>query len=175
MNCQSAIDDSTGSLLSPERRISSLDRIPAIACPESRFPALFLRQQAQPFTIAVALVVMGTSTLHAAKPQWWRSVVVQRELHLTAAQIARIDEIFRSELFERRRLAREQEALETRLNAVLRDGLVDDDAVSKLVDDVTQAQARRNVSRTLMLFRIYRVLTPEQRVHVKGLLQRPTR
>jgi len=100
---------------------------------------------------------------------------MQRQLRLTTEQIAAIDRIFHANVSERRRLARHQEALEAQLAAALLEGNSDESAISSLAERVVRARARRNVSRTLLLLRMYRVLTVEQRRRLKRTLQEPGR
>jgi Spy/CpxP family protein refolding chaperone len=117
-------------------------------------------------SIAIAVLIGGGTPSVAESPQWWRAPTVQQELRLTKGQVAKIEQIFRSDLSERRHLAREQEALEARLAAVLLEGVAEEQVVSQLAEQVAQAQARRNVCRTRMLLRMYRVLTAEQQARV---------
>jgi Spy/CpxP family protein refolding chaperone len=127
---------------------------------------------ARAFAITVVMLLAEAlcAPSFAETRQWWKSATVQQALELTNEQISTIDRIFRSDSSQRRRLAREQEGLELRLAAVLRDDALDTDTVSKLIERVVQAQARRNVSRTLMLVRMYRVLSPAQRIRFKRIM-----
>ena len=109
--------------------------------------------------VAVAAALPG----FAGQAQWWNSPTVQRDLALTKEQITKIDAVFRFDLPERRRIAGEQEQLETRLAATLCDGDADDATALSLVDQVVAKQAERHVRRTQMLVRMYRLLTVRQR------------
>jgi Spy/CpxP family protein refolding chaperone len=95
---------------------------------------------------------------------------VQRELKLTQEQVAALEQIFQSNIAERTRMAKEEHELETRLEAVLRDGVEDDRVAYALVDTLTRVHARRNVNRTMMLVRMYRVLRVEQRHALRDCL-----
>ena len=121
--------------------------------------------------LASLLLLVTVRPSAAGSPQWWMAPAVQRELRLTKKQVAKIDRIFRTDLRERRRLAQDQEALESQLEAVLLEGTVEEPNFSDLVDKVVQAQCRRNVSRTLMILRMYRVLTTEQRSRFNHIRQ----
>ena len=135
---------------------------------------LWLAQPCRARAFAITVVMLLAEALcapsFAETRQWWKSATVQQALELTNEQISKIDRIFRSDSSQRRRLAREQEGLERRLAVVLRDDASDTDTVSKLIERVVQAQARRNVSRTLMLVRMYRVLSPAQRIRFKRIM-----
>ena len=106
------------------------------------------------------LVVAGTPVF-AQGLEWWRGDDFQRELRLTAEQVQMIDVLVKSTLQKRRTLRmtldREEEALE---DAIARD---DEKRALDRIPRVEAARAARNRERTLLLLRIYRVLTPEQR------------
>jgi len=110
---------------------------------------------------AMALAVFGDT------PKWWTVAKMQRELHLTREQVAQLDEIFQSNLVERRRMAEEERRLDAQLEAVFQAGVEDTRTVYLLVDKVARIHAQRNIYRTQMLLRMYKVLTPEQRTRIK--------
>jgi Spy/CpxP family protein refolding chaperone len=55
----------------------------------------------------------------------------------------------------------------------LADGRSDDMQGRLLIERVFAAEQRRNIARTMMLLRMYRVLTPEQRVMLAAIRVRP--
>lgn len=93
--------------------------------------------------------------------QWWRTATAQRHLRLTPAQVASLEATFHATLLRRRAL---NEAL-ARNEAALRRALdrADEQLVAALIDRVQEARADRNTARTMMLMRMYRLLTPQQR------------
>jgi Spy/CpxP family protein refolding chaperone len=133
------------------------------------------QQLAASVLVAIGMLAGTAAPTFADRSPWWSSPSVQQSLQLTTAQIAKLGEIFQSNLPERRLLTREQERLEAQLAAILLDGVSDQETVFRLVDRVVQAHARRNISRTLMLVRMYRVLTPEQRTRLRGGLEQRDR
>ena len=123
--------------------------------------------------LTVSLSVVGLLTTQdvdgARRTAWWHDPDVQRHLGLTSAQVASIATAFRNTLTERRRLGEEQRRLEDQLEAVLRDANLSEVEEERLVKQVTSAQARRKVYRTMTLFHIYRILTPVQRAELRRL------
>lgn len=114
------------------------------------------------FGAVVILTCQATGTPAFAQGlEWWRSDDIQRQLRLTTEQVQMIDVLVKSTLQKRRTLRmtldREEEALE---DAIARD---DEKRALDLIPRVEAARAARNRERTLLLLRIYRVLTPEQR------------
>lgn len=95
--------------------------------------------------------------------EWWKAPEMQRELRLTARQIASLDAVFRESLTERRRLRIELDRLEARLVGVMDRGDLDDHFATALIETVEQTRARRNILRSVMLLRMYKILSPEQR------------
>jgi Spy/CpxP family protein refolding chaperone len=94
---------------------------------------------------------------------WWLSHAVQARMALTPWQVCKIDVIFRASLPTRRRLRQQLTPLRQRLDRVLADGVMDDAHARRLLDRVYAIERERNVTRTMMLFRIYQVLSPSQR------------
>jgi Spy/CpxP family protein refolding chaperone len=84
-----------------------------------------------------------------------------RQLGLTPRQVSELDALFDGTLDERIRLRKAFDRLEADFTRLLSD----DDAAKAidLVPRVEAARAARNVARTMLLVRMYRVLTPHQR------------
>ena len=95
--------------------------------------------------------------------KWWQSPAVQRDIRLTSQQVTAIDAVFQATLDERRAVRARLDCLETSLRQLLDDPDPDDAAATALIDRLEQTRARRNVLRTMMLYRMRRVLTPVQR------------
>jgi Spy/CpxP family protein refolding chaperone len=91
-------------------------------------------------------------------------------MHLTTAQRAQLDALFEESLPTRRRLHNELVSLQAQLARLMASGVFDDDEAASLVARTCALEKQRNVVRTMMLVRMFRVLTPYQR----GLLDRVT-
>jgi Spy/CpxP family protein refolding chaperone len=112
------------------------------------------------WAVVPAAGVLISSSAWAASDEWWNIKHVQRALELTPSQVRTIDAIFRHDLAERKRLRATLDRLELRLARAMARG---DQVAVELIDVVENTRARRNVLRTLMLFRMHGVLSPRQR------------
>ena len=116
----------------------------------------------------LAFVTLCLSVYVSAEPQsmrykWWLSSDIQKQLHLTAEQVRKIDEIYEATLPARRAQRRELDALDRQLDALLDRAAAEDTDAAALIKRVEAAHARRNVARTMMLYKMRKVLTVEQR------------
>ncbi len=111
---------------------------------------------------AALLLVLTATPAHAQRTKWWQSADVQAQLHLTADQVRRIDHIFDSTLAERQALRVRLDQREAELRALLDDPATDDATAAAMIQQVEDARAKRNVARTMLVYRIRKVLTPEQ-------------
>jgi Spy/CpxP family protein refolding chaperone len=118
---------------------------------------------------AVLTIALATSSLHAAgtRGRWWRSATIQQRLALTTAQVEQIDAVFERSVPKRRLLRRRLQSLQDQLDRAITAGARDEDAIQRLIDRVADAERVSNVARTMMLVRIYAVLTPRQRTSLE--------
>jgi Spy/CpxP family protein refolding chaperone len=125
----------------------------------------------------VAAAVVGATALSASAAsaqgfKWWQSEMFRRELGLTSEQSAKIEAVFQSTVPV---LRREKDALDKAqadFNQMIEAS--DDAQVMAQVSVVEAARSELNKSRTMMLLRMRRVLTPDQRVKFV-MLQQQTR
>lgn len=115
---------------------------------------------------ATALTVPAVAS---AQGRWWQSERFQKELGLTAEQITRIEAIYDSttpllraqkEAFDRR---------EDKLSKVIADPKSDEAMVVQATDRLEAARNEMGRTRTLMIFRIRRVLTDEQHATLNAM------
>ena len=99
--------------------------------------------------------------------KWWQSDRFKQELQLTDDQIARIEELFQAWLPESRRQKKALDRLEDELSRLI--DTADEAAVMQHADRVETERAVLSKARTLMLVRIRRVLSSEQRVRLAQL------
>ena len=119
---------------------------------------------------AVALLAPAAASAQGFK--WWQSETFKRELGLTADQSAKIEAIFQKTVPV---LRQEKDALDRAqadFNQMIEAS--DDAQVMAQVGVVEAARSELNKSRTMMLLRMRRVLTPDQRVKFV-MLQQQTR
>ena len=95
---------------------------------------------------------------------WWKDEKARAEIGFTAEQAAEIDQIFKTNMEKARPLRDEVETLEKALSATMRANTADVSVVAQQVDKVEKKRAELNKIRVVMLYRMHRVLTPEQNV-----------
>jgi Spy/CpxP family protein refolding chaperone len=114
-----------------------------------------------------AIAILGFASLAiAGADKWWLASDMQRELGLTARQVTELSTIFDKTLSKRIRLREALDALEAKLAGAMRDG--DEAQALSLIPQVESARTARNTARTMMLIRMYRVLTPDQRAKLNS-------
>ena len=127
--------------------------------------------------VLVLLVVLLAQAVSAAAleasdqaqpPSWWRSDEFRTALSLTPDQVARIDSIFQATLPELRQDMDELDRLEARLSRLIEND-AEETVIARHIDRVETARANVNKTRSLMLVRMRRVLTPEQRARMRTL------
>ncbi len=107
--------------------------------------------------------------------KWWQSEEYQRALGLTPDQSARIEQIFQATLPKLREAKGALDRLEAQLAQLIRQDTADESEVARLIDRVETARSELSKLRALMLFRMHRVLTPEQRDELRRMHQRHDR
>ena len=119
----------------------------------------------------LALAVgLGPSIAGASEGQkpskWWQSPVCKSRVGLTEAQTAEIERIFQSVRDELRAEKAELEKQEAALSRLLAESNGDEAIVVRTVDRVEAARSALAKTRTLMLYRMHRLLSPEQRARL---------
>lgn len=104
--------------------------------------------------------------------KWWVNPEHRKELGITDEQALQIDQIFESSMPPQRAKWREGEQLEAKLSKVLKESVADVATVRKQVERLEKLQAERRAMRTVMLYRMNLVLTPEQRVKLEAFRKR---
>jgi Spy/CpxP family protein refolding chaperone len=116
--------------------------------------------------LAIVLLLALTAPLGAQSFAWWKSEAFQREVGLTPDQCTRIDSVFQATLPKLRQGRDELDRQEAELSKLI-EANADEAAVTRQVDRVEAIRASLNKSRTLMLFHMHQVLTPDQLVKFK--------
>ena len=102
--------------------------------------------------------------------KWW--LYDRAELQITDKQSAEIDKIFETTMPGQRAKREELERLEAALAVLTSENKADVATVQAQVDKVENLRAEMNKTRTVMLYRINLVLSAEQRVKVKELIEK---
>jgi Spy/CpxP family protein refolding chaperone len=108
------------------------------------------------------LVLLAWQAAAAEAVKWWTAPDIQARLQLTPRQVAELNRIFDETLSERLASRERLVKLEAALSRLMARPDTREAEALKLVERVEALRARRNVSRTMMLVRMSRVLTPSQ-------------
>ena len=123
----------------------------------------------------VLLVLSATSAVageQSRRPQrWWQSTEVRALLELSDDQSERLDKIYRRTLPKQRESMRRLNAEERTLSLLISDMNVEEIDVTRQVDRLEAARSELNKTRTLMVFRMYRVLTERQHARLKAWME----
>ena len=113
--------------------------------------------------LALSLIVLGAASPASAQGfKWWQTERFQKELKLTSEQITRIEGVFQASepLLRAQKIAVDRR--EEKLSKVISDPKSDEPAVIQATDRLELARNEVTRTRTLMLFRIRRVLNDDQ-------------
>ena len=123
--------------------------------------------------LGVACAVIGmAANARAQGSKWWQSNKFQQELGLSADQISRLEAEFKTNEPTLRTQKTALEKCEEQLSHVISDSHSDERLVVSAVTKVDAARADLNRTRTVMLFRMRRILTNEQNAKMKALHDR---
>jgi Spy/CpxP family protein refolding chaperone len=101
--------------------------------------------------------------------KWWQSDRMKADLSLTSDQVDRLEAVFQALLPQMTAEKQTLDQLETRLSDFIKPGTASETDVLKQADQVEAARSALGKTRTLMIYRMHRILTPEQRVKMKAL------
>jgi len=123
------------------------------------------------------LMALAASTPAQAgqKAKWWRSETFQRELRLTTDQVSRLDQIFHASWPTLKQHKHDLDRLETDLSKLIAEGTAEESQVIEMIDRVEASRSALGRTRSLMLFRMHRVLSASQRATLKALHDAPER
>ena len=124
-------------------------------------------------SLLIALVVAGAATPLDADAQsrqrhrWWQSEEVTALLDLSGRQAADLDRIYQRSLPKMHESYHRLNAEERTLSRMIANMQVEEIDVTRQIDRVEAARSELSKTRTLMVFRMYRVLNPGQRAALK--------
>jgi Spy/CpxP family protein refolding chaperone len=138
------------------------------------------------FAIVLATVAGGARPVGAAElcqdvkaegakarsHKWWSSEEGKAEFGITPAQSKELEGIFQSFLPALKSSKADIERYQREVSRLLSEASASEAVVLQAIDRLEAAQSGLSKTRTLMLFRMYRVLTPEQRAKVKQFHER---
>jgi len=123
------------------------------------------------FVLTLAMLVAPSLAL-AQSFKWWQSEKYQKELALSADQIARLEAIFQTTGPTLRAQKTALEKSEQKLSKVISDTTSDEARVLQAAERAEGIRTELSKTRTLMLFRMRRILTDEQNLKMKELHER---
>jgi Spy/CpxP family protein refolding chaperone len=119
------------------------------------------------FSLVAFLTV---ATRGAAQPaKWWQDDKFKAELGLTADQVNKIEEVFKASVPKLRASYEELDRREAQLSSLIEKAETSEADVVRQADQVEAVRSDLSKERTLMLFRIRLILSPDQRVKLKEL------
>jgi Spy/CpxP family protein refolding chaperone len=133
------------------------------------------------FTVVLVTGAIGAVSARAQggsgpeRHKWWLSEQVRTEVGLTDQQSAELEAVFQSFLPRLRAGWDELDRMEQEVSRLMTDDTTDEARISAAIDRTESARASLNKTRTMMLFKMYRVLSPEQRVKLKSFHDRRNR
>lgn len=124
--------------------------------------------------ITTCLALAGSALVHGhsgPSGKWWQSETFQRDLSLAPEQVRRIEEVFQSIRPTLQANKKELDQREQELSRTITEGTASEPDVLRFIDRVEASRSALGRTRALMLYRIYRVLTPEQRSRLQAIHQ----
>ena len=122
--------------------------------------------------LALACVLAVPPPLHAGqggKFKWWQSERFVQDLGLTQEQSTRIEEVFQASWPALHAAKADLDRLETELSRLIAEGTASEAKVLQHIDRVEASRSAMGRTRSLMLYRMHRLLTADQRVKLKAL------
>jgi periplasmic protein CpxP/Spy len=120
---------------------------------------------------AFALLLLFGATAAPAQPLQWFWWKMEPSLSLTPEQSSRIDGIFQEGMAQLQVQKNDLDRQENKLSGLIAN-MTDEAQVVRQIDRVEAVRSSLNKTRTLMLFRMRLVLTPEQRTRLNALRDR---
>jgi Spy/CpxP family protein refolding chaperone len=107
----------------------------------------------------------GRGDQHQPPAHWWIDPQLRQQLAITDAQSKAVEDIWQKSLPDLRKLWHQLNALEDQVSKMIQDG-APEAAVTAQIEQTENTRAQANKARTLLIYRMYNVLKPEQRVKV---------
>jgi Spy/CpxP family protein refolding chaperone len=119
--------------------------------------------------LVLSAIVLGVPTVASAQGKWWQSQRFQKELVLAPEQITRIEGIYQSTIPLLRAQKEAFDRRDEKLSKIVADPKSDEAMVVQASDRLEAARNEMGRTRTLMFFRIRRVLSDEQLLKLNAM------
>jgi Spy/CpxP family protein refolding chaperone len=106
------------------------------------------------------------------RPKWWIDPKLRAELGITDQQSAAVDAIWQKTLPLLRDARERLDKLEDTLSVMIGKDGSDETAVFTQIERVENTRAEANKTRAMMIYRMNKILTPDQRAKVKAMHDR---
>lgn len=103
---------------------------------------------------------------------WWKAADTRAELGISDRQSKEIDDVFQSMLPGLRAAKEELDKLDEAVAKLVKDSTADVNLVARQVAQAEQTRGNLTTQRTIMLFRMHRLLSPEQRTKLDAMFAR---
>jgi Spy/CpxP family protein refolding chaperone len=103
---------------------------------------------------------------------WWKAPETRAELGISDKQSKDIDDIFQETLPGLRAAKDELDKLDEAVTKLIKEGTADVTVIARQVGQAEQARANLTTQRTVMLYRMHRLLTPDQRAKLDAMFER---
>jgi Spy/CpxP family protein refolding chaperone len=121
---------------------------------------------------ALVLLTPVMTVSLSAQGKWWTSEKYTQRLGLTAEQSQRCEQIFQEIAPKLRAAKQELERQEAKFSELLKRNDSNETKILAAIDTLEAARSDAGKIRTLMLYRMFTVLTPEQRALMEADHQR---
>jgi Spy/CpxP family protein refolding chaperone len=112
----------------------------------------------------------GDGDARGERKHWWIDPKLRADLAITDQQSAAVEQIWQKSLPSLREAREKLAKMDDTLSKMIGDG-VDEAKVIAQIELVENTRADANKRRTLMIYRMNKVLTPDQRAKVKAMFE----
>lgn len=105
---------------------------------------------------------------HQPPKHWWSDPQLRQQLQITDTQSKSVEDIWQKSLPELRKLREQLVALQDQVSKMIQDGATEALVVAQ-IEQTENTRAQFNKARTLMIYRMNKVLTADQRATVKAI------
>jgi Spy/CpxP family protein refolding chaperone len=121
------------------------------------------------------MALAWAAPVHAQSVKWWQDEKFQRGLSLSPDQISRVDAVFQAAMPTLRAQKRAFDKLEDELSKMVREARVEERELEAFVVRVEASRADLSKTRTLMLYRMHRILSAEQNAKLDQMFEQAER
>lgn len=129
-------------------------------------------RRVRPWVVVVGLAAVATPASGEERHKWWQSERVRAAVGLTESQAQQIEAIFQETLPQLQAAKAELDRRQEALTRLIEAGSADEAQVVEAIERVETARGVAGKLRTFMLYRMHRVLTPDQRARLKAFHDR---